>query len=503
MNLVPSTIWRYLRSGPALNLWAGYFCFGSTALYGILSLPLAVRFLDKEHLGLWNLVTQVVGYLLWLDLGVATMTGRTMAESIHSRDQDSIDRTWSSIMLILAVQATLILIAGFCFLPFFLSFFSIPGTLESEATFVYLGTVIVTALGLPMRAIPGVFLCQDRLHWSMITQGTMPWLNLLIFWIMLEMGYGVRSFVFSTAAVAIVQYLWLRHLLKTGGQELRFKPRSVSTASIRPIIGFSSSMMLWGIAPAAIGSIPSVIIGRQLGLDQVSIYNVTTRVPVMLASVALRTYHSFYPRVQKHYVAAEMPRFRSLYRLATWLSVWATGAVMLVAVFANETVVGFLARPDFFAGHLFTALIATGLLGLAVAEHLGSLFYCAGKAKLVSVVLAVEVVATFAVASFLCQRHGLVGMAAAIAFMPMLVRIPYFTAFGSKACDSNLLALYSPAMIGVIAILLISWGLWFSLLAGDFGPEKGGAYAMIAMGLVLSFLSIRSGWREFRNYRAS
>lgn len=490
-----------MRSSPSLNLWAGYFCFGSTALYGILSLPLAVRFLDKEQLGLWNLVTQVVGYLLWLDLGVSTMTGRTLAEPIQSGNQESIDRTWTSILVILAAQALVIIGLGFSGLPFFLDFFGITSGVRADATFVFGGTVLVTALGLPLRATPGVFLCQDRLHWSMIIQGSMPWVNLLVFWIMLEADQGVRSFVFSTALVNVVQFFWLRALLKSGTTPLRFRPRLVSANSVKPILGFSSSMMLWSIAPAAIASMPAVVISRQLGLDQVSIYNVTSRLPVMLASVALRTYHSFYPRIQKHFVAGEHARFVVLFRLSTWLSVWASGIILAIGALANSWVVGFLARPDFYGGFLLTLLMATGLLTVAVAEHVGSLFYCAGKSKLVSPVLALEVILTFVIAAFLCGRIGLPGVAAAIAFMPVFVRIPYYMRQGPAACGSTFRALYGPALTGASAVLLCGWGTW--VLTGEMvrhlSISVGGS--AILVGLLCTALSFRSGWRAWLTYR--
>jgi O-antigen/teichoic acid export membrane protein len=501
MNPIPKTLWRYLKSGPALNLWAGYFCFASTALYGILSLPLAVRFLDKEQLGLWNLVTQVVGYLLWLDLGVTTMTGRTLAQPIQNGVQSEIDRTWSTILFILAAQAALIIGVGAAGLPHFLSFFEIPSSLVGDAAFVFFGTVLVTALSLPLRAIPGVFLCQDRLHWSMIIQGTMPWVNLAIFWLMLASGHGVRSFVYSTAIVNVCQFFWFRSLLKSGSHPVRFRPRMVSLSSIKPVLGFSSSMMLWSMAPAAIASIPAVVIGRQLGLDQVSIYNVTSRVPVMLASVALRTYHSFYPRIQKYFVAGDTDRFVSLFRLSTWLSVWVSGIFLAAGVFMNPMVVGFLARPDFFGGHMLSILLASSLLVVAVAEHLGSLFYCSGRPKLISPVLAIEVVATFIVAAFLCARFGLAGIAAAIAFMPVLIRIPYSLWNGPRACGTTFLTLYAPGLTGFGAILALGWG--GGILAGITHPSTAPAigWGLIAAGLVLSALSLRAGWLEWKRYR--
>ena len=497
MIFISSKLTRYLKSGPSLNLFAGYFCFASTAAYGLLSLPLAVSFLDKEHLGLWNLVTQVVGYLLWLDLGVATMTGRTLAEPVAKGDPIEINRTWSAILAVLTGQALLIIIVGLSLLSFFLGFFRIPEHLREDATFVFLGAVVLNALALPVRAMPGVLLCQDRLHLSMIIQGILPWVNLLAFWILLESGLGIRAFVFSTAVVNICQFIWYQRLLKDSSHPLKFRMDLVSRKSIRPILGFSSSMMLWGIAPAAIASIPALVIARNLTLDHVSIYNVTSRIPVMLASIALRTYHSFYPRLQKLFVSGERQKFALLYRFSTLLSIWVTGILLFLGAAINPLMVAFLARPDFFGGNLLTILLAVGLIHIAVAEHLGTLFYCAGKPKLVSLVLALEVAITFVLAVILCKQFGLIGVAAALAFTPAVIRIPYFMAFGPKTCGFRLFELYASSINGVASILLMGSGICLLILARITVTSISASVACLVIGGVIGFFSLKSGWRDF------
>ena len=461
---------------------------------------MAVRFLDKEQLGLWNVVAQVVGYLVWLDLGVSTMTGRILAEPIQHGNQEDIDRTWSSILVILGIQAVGIVTLGIAGTSSFIGFFDVPPNLRSDAIFLFMGMVLNTAIGLPLRAAPGIFLCQDRLYLSMLIQGVMPWVNLLAFWLMLVAGHGIRSFVISSAVVTVSQFLCQRWLLQSDGHRLTFRPQLVSVNSVRPILGFSSAMMLWSVAPAAIASIPAVVIGRQIGLENVSIYNVTSRVPAMMASIGMRTFHSFYPRIQRHFVSGDQVRFTSLFRLATWLAVWITGILLTVSVAMNSTVVNVLARADFYGGNLLSILMATGLLMVSIGDQLGSLFYCAGKARMVSPVLALEVVATFAAAAFLCHRHGLPGVAVAVAFMPALIRIPYFAWCGPAACNSAFRTLYGPATTGIAALLLSAWGACyaFGVLTTRLGVVIG--VSMIFMGSICTVISMRQGWHDWIRY---
>lgn len=221
----------------------------------------------------------------------------------------------------------------------------------------------------------------------------------------------------------------------------------------------------------------------------------------MLASVTLRTYHSFYPRIQRYFVAGEHERFVSLFRLSTWLSVWASGVVLAIAFAVNSMVVGLLARPDFFGGHLLTLLVATALLVVAMNDHLGSLFYCAGKAKLLSPVLALEILLTFAAASWLCTAFGLEGVAVAIACLPLVIRLPYFVLNGPKICGTSFRELYSPGFSGIVAWTLCGWGAWM-LSSGDvswYVPSIGAAAAVAGLGFAA--VSLRLGWREWHRCR--
>jgi O-antigen/teichoic acid export membrane protein len=480
------------------NLLAGGFCVASTALYGILSLPLAVAFLGKEELGLWNLVTQTTGYLLWLDLGVAGMAGRTLAEPFHRGEQQGIDSAWSSLQALLCSQAAIVVAVGLALLPFFQRFFQIPPSLADDAAFLFIGTLLLSAASLPLRAAAGVFLCQNRFHWASITQGVVPWFNLLVFWLLLETGHGVRSFVAALAAVTLLQWIWIGRLLSRGAQPPRFRPRLVRSNEIRRTLSFSSSMILWGIAPVALAGLPAVVLGRQMGLDQVSIYHVTSRIPVMLASLAGRTYHAFYPALQKAFVAGERSRFRHLFRFSTCLAAWVTGACLLAACLGNRHLVAWLAEPDFYGGTSLTLWICIGLFVMAFAEQAGTLFHCSGKPRLVSPVLALEIAATAAAAFLLSPRLGPVGIAVALALTPLLIRLPYFTIHGPRSCGFRIAELCGPAALAATSMTLGAAGIALAMMTTwpHFVPALLGLLA-----LVFGAFSVRKGLESFRNIR--
>lgn len=472
-----------LKSGPGLNLAAGYFSFVSAAIYGFASIPVAVHFLAKEEIGLWNLISQVVAYLLFLELGVGAAAGRMLAEPLSSGNQGQIDRSWSTILAILASQSAIILAVGWMVSPALVSFFSIPPHLADDARFLWLGMSFLHAAGFPLRAYTGVLLCQERYHWSLIINGLVPWIQLATFATLLAFGAGLRAYVAAFFLVSICQFVWLRWLVGKGPHRLRFQQRSIHWPTAKPILGYSFSMMMWALAPAIIASIPAVILGRFMGLEYVTVYIVTFRVPQMVSMLALRGFHAFFPKMQNLYVIGQRTRFAHFYRVATSLSLLMTGLGLVIAMLANRHVVEFLARSDFYAGNSVTLWFALGFITMAVSEHLGSLFIIAGKGKLVSLILGVEMIATFFLASLLCQRFGLTGVAASLALGPLLVRTPYYLFYGPRTCLFSIKDLYQNAWLALVTSILCVAGTYF-LMGSEGHPTQG------AVGLTIVLLAI-------------
>jgi O-antigen/teichoic acid export membrane protein len=491
-----------LKSGPVRNLTASYFCFASTAAYGFASLPVAVHFLDKEQIGLWNVISQAVTYLLFLELGVGTAVGRMLAEPLALNRQDAIDRTWSTILVILAAQSVIILCCGWLFSPHLGEYFKLSPELAEDACFLWLGMVVLHASAFVSRAFIGVLLCQERYHWTLIISGFTPWIQLAAFAVLLSYGAGLRSYVYATLLVNLCQFFWLRHLIRTGPHHLHFRLSDASWQHARTIIGYGFSMMLWTIAPAVLAGIPAMVIGRSLGLEQVSIYVVTSRVPMMVSMLAMRGFHAFFPKLQNLYVHQDRERFLCFYRLATSLSLLMTGLGLILAMLMNRYVVTFLAREDFYAGPVVTWWFAMGFIIMAVSEHLGCLFIIAGKGKLVSVALALEMVMTVVAASLLSSRYGLAGVAAVLALAPMIIRIPYYLAFGPKTCAFSASALYQHAAIAVTSALLMVAAVYLLQLPSQvsFVTISGVLVALCAA--VLAMISVRHLLRDVREIRA-
>jgi O-antigen/teichoic acid export membrane protein len=502
MKSLKNMLRRLGGSRTGKNALASYFAFGSGTLYGLLSIPLAVHFLSGPQLGLWNVISQMVGYLLWLDLGVSTAVGRVLAEPMAAGEGPELRRWWSSLIALMALQGLAIIALGIAGVGAFLGFFEIPQDLHAEAVFVFLGMVLIQGLILPSKAVPGVLLCQERFHWPMIVQGIVSWVNFGVFFGLLALGVGMRAYVYAQFAVGLIQCLWFWYLLRSGPVRMRFRWRDVDPGTMRSIVRFSVAVMAWALAPMVLASIPAVVLGKQLGLELVTIYIITARAPQMMTSLAGRTYHAFYPRLQGLHIRGEHAEFRSLFRRVSTLSVWITGFCAIGTFLFNRPFVSLLAKEEYFAGPWVALCLAVTILGAVMGELMGTLFYCAGRTARLSLVLVAEVAATFAAAWLLVPRLGLVGVALPVALLPFLFRIPFSLWFGPRALGHGRRELCGPLLMTAAWCLAglaacAAWMSWWAL------PARGAP--ALHFSEVLAFLALGSpfawmAWRHMRNF---
>ena len=96
---------RLKRSRALHNLSSSYLAFVSSSSCALFSIPVAVHHLSKDEIGLWSIVQVVVGYLVWLDLGIGQATGRKIADAFAHDDRSEINRWWTLSVGILAITA--------------------------------------------------------------------------------------------------------------------------------------------------------------------------------------------------------------------------------------------------------------------------------------------------------------------------------------------------------------------------------------------------------------
>src|SRR5258708_8692645 len=112
---------------------ATYVQIVSTTLAGLVSVPLALKYLDTDRMGLWSFALQTLGCLMLLDFGVSNSMTRLMGEPIHSSDPKEAGRWAGLLVFVSSLQGLIFFAAGWFTVDWVLGFFNVTATLRPES----------------------------------------------------------------------------------------------------------------------------------------------------------------------------------------------------------------------------------------------------------------------------------------------------------------------------------------------------------------------------------
>ena len=461
---------RLTRSKAARNAAASYFAFFSTASCGLLTIPLAVAFLAKEQIGLWTIIGQVVGYLLWLDLGVGDAIGRKIAEPIAKGDQEEVNRWWSLAIGVLGIQGAVLLVAALGIWPFWKLWFKIPPALFDEAAWLFIGSMAVAAVAMPLRAYPGILMAQHRFHWVSVTQGVMPWIQLGVFYLLLHQGLGVKAYFFSLLSSQLAGWGIFILAVHNGPDRFRLTRSAFTRARLTSLFSYSGSVAVMGLAQSIFQSLPALLLGRLGGIAMIPIYGFTNRVPGLAMSLARRTTHAFYPALQRYYVTGERDRFIAKYREVNLLTI-AIGMIIAAAVLGfNRSIIAWLAGADFFAGGHTNLWFAILVIIMPFTSCLTNLLQFSGSLGKTALVVLGPLILGSLLAWPAFSTWGMAGLAATFTLIPLVTTAPYALIRGSRNCDEDPWKLCGNGIICLFAscVLCALLGWW---IATDDTPQ--------------------------------
>jgi O-antigen/teichoic acid export membrane protein len=403
---------RRLKASPvAKNSGASYFAFASTSLSGLLSIPVAVAFLAKEEIGLWVTVSAMVGYLLWMDLGIGVAAGRLMAPSVTARDRAEINRWWSVIQVSLVLLGIVVMILALASVPLFLWVFEVPPHLKHDAWILLVGSAIIAGINFPLRAIPGFLTAENRFHWVPICQGLLPWAQLAGFYLMLRMGHGLSSYVWGTAASQLFVLVFYRFLIHKSPLRPRTSLRGISMQRIRSLLSFSLNLSALGLTNSLLQSLPTMILARHGGLASIPIYIFSCRAATMASGLVGRNLHAFYPSLLRLHVSGNREGFMKRFKVAADITLaFGTIGAGGILVF-NEAIVSLLAGQSFFAGLPTTAWLALGVFLTPLSLTAASLLQISGSMGKTIPLTALNLVIVYFASIFAFQRFGMPGLA--------------------------------------------------------------------------------------------
>lgn len=455
-----------IGSRSSRNAAASYAAFASTFLWGFACIPVAVKHLSTEEIGLWAVVQTLLGYLVWVDLGVGPATGRLLADPVVKRDQAELNRWWSVMTSTLWVQGIVVALLGAAAAPLLPGLLRIPTGLHDQARFLILSGALITGAAFPMRGAAGLLTAQNRFYWCPMIQAVSPWIHFVVFLALLKSGFGLRAYIGALAVSQVATWWFYRVLIRRGPDRPRWDASGVTSERVRRLFAFSGNIAVSGIVESLLQTLPQMVIARMSGVAAVPMYNFSSKGPLLGGQLVVRCLQSFYPGLQHLYVAGESEAFKARHRHAGMLTVAVSLLAAAGVIALNPVIVGLLAGNRFYAGPAANLWFAAAAVSLPLASVFQLLLPISGSMGRSAVVSVAKLLLGGAAAIFALRHHGLPGIAAVFAMLPW-IDCAYAYLRGARNCG------FTPRSLSPQVLLLGTAAFAATCLAGYLAIQPG------------------------------
>lgn len=422
---LPSKLRQLIGTPGRMTAVSGYFALFTAMAVGLLSVPLAFRFMGEDEFGLWNVLGQTLGLILLIDFGVSSAASRILAEPLQSRDQDEIDSWWTVLVTVLAAQGAAMLLIGLLCESLILASFSIPAHLHDDAVMLWRALILASALKNPFQGLTGVLFCQNRLYHMHLANVLQGLTNFAIFYFFLRMGWGVKAYVGAVAISLVVTVAYWYFSVRAGGQRFHLRPKLFSKEKLKALYGFSGSIFILSMAAQIAFASQSMIVASVLGVAAVSAFAVSVKSFTVLSQLLTRTVDAKTPRwLMLHLEGRNGDIVAECRRLLRWFIPVAFFCGIGLLVF-NRSFVGIYVSPDMHVGRLFDLLLAVTLVVQQLTKPFFFVFTMTRRTWGLAMVSIVDMGLQISLAALFVRWWGPSGILAGCLLGTLLTSVPF------------------------------------------------------------------------------
>ena len=395
------------------TLWTGIAGYGqqiSQMATGLLLIRAATHFLAPEKFGIWSFTFVTLNYFFLLDLGISSALARLLGEPLAMGDAKKAGGWITLSAVVLCAQAGLIFLLGAVMAEPMIHLAATHGQASIDIRRLWFGVLIVRSFTYPTALLAAILFAQNRVYMQSLIFTLSGWINLGVFWVMLNQGHGVFSYVEAMAAGSIFTVLgWTLAVIK-GPDKIKLNWAEIPWKELPYVFRYSLAVFGAGLASQTSGMAQTVIITRFLGLDAAAIFAVTSRIPTFLSSFVWRPFDSFVPRWQQHFCETPDPSvFRGELLRVLRFAILTASIVAIGIVLANPAFIKWWTKPEFYGGPLLNMGLAVLLIYQTFTHSIGAIFSIRKTMKSYAFVLWLSAVFEVGFLIILVKNVGLFG----------------------------------------------------------------------------------------------
>lgn len=374
--------------------------------------PVVLRALGDARYGAWSFVESFVAYLTLFDLGVAAAVVRFTPRALARDSRDGLAELYSAALTFFAASGVVALAIGGAFALTCLDRFLRHPELRDEFRTLFLILVANFAITLPLSVYPAILDGLGRFGFKSalriaVLLGRVP-LTLVV----LRSEHRLILLGLVLTACNLVEHLGMAIGAYFFAGGLRFRPRSVSRATIAEVAGYSRDAVFAMFAGRLAFHTDAFVIGPCLGVAAITPFALAARLVEMTKSVlrsATTTLTSAFSRLETTGDGDQLRQtFLTGSRAAWYAGLTAQAGLILLGPAFLRLWVG----PEYLRDAVPVLMALSSVVALSVAQSVASrALYGLGRLRGFARVTLAEGVANLALSLALVGPLGIFGVA--------------------------------------------------------------------------------------------
>lgn len=409
------------------STWLGYV---STLLIGFLLSPFIVHHLGATGYGVWTLIVSLTGYFGMLDLGLRQSVGRFVARYVGLEDSESVNRTLSTAVAMLAAGGVVVLIATGVLIANFSTAFRVEHSYQASAKIALLIAGIQICVALPMSVFSTILMSHERFDIMTGVTVTGAIIRATSVVVLLNMGYGLAALAAVTLVVSSCEYtagvIWAKILYPA----LRPSWRYVDFSTAKELFGFGLYRFLWIISNQVIFYTDSVVIGMFLNVSAITYYAIAGSLINYARNLVSFPTDTFFPATSRLHAKNDMAGLRELQILGSKIDVL-IGLPLCVGLlfFGKQFISLWMGKEYASSWHILAVLIIPQFTSMS--QYISGLTLLGmGRHKILAYLAMAEAFTNLVLSIILIRQFGVIGVAWGTAIPHLIstaVIIPLYT----------------------------------------------------------------------------
>ncbi len=319
------------------NALAGVVGYAWPVALALVTTPYIVHKLGNDAYGVLALVTSVLGFFAFLDLGVTNASVKYIAEAYARNNTEEISKIiGSSLSVFLTVGAIGGLLISLMTSTLVQKFLKIPPEYISDSMFAF----YIASCGFVLNMVVGVFASIPKAiqRYDLSTKvnllvGTSLMLSVVL---IVYLGYGLRQVVilnFISSLASLSTYILItRKYLKGVSIKIHFDP-----VTFKKLFQFGMYSLLAMVSSIIVLQLDRLLIGSYLGAASVAFYVVPATIAIGIHNIIVNLMSVVFPLCSHLYATREHDKLRELYLKANkYAFIIAISLAIPIVIFSTQ-----------------------------------------------------------------------------------------------------------------------------------------------------------------------